>query len=67
MCPKTYYLLTWGTLKNIYLKEGLYCHERQVNRKREYVPMTAQPESNEKAVVHRYYTKLKLDNNYKKK
>ena len=29
--------------------------------------MTPQPEPNEIAVVHRSYTKLKLDNNYKKK
>lgn len=61
------YLRGGGTLKKIYLKKGVYCLERQVNRKREYVPMTPQPEQNEIAVVHRYYTKLKLDNNYKKR
>ncbi|XP_053376475.1 uncharacterized protein LOC128547528 [Mercenaria mercenaria] len=66
--PKTFYLLgNNGDLSVIYKKDNVFCRLTRVQRKREYVPMNPQPDISQVVAVHRYYTSLKLDPNYKKK
>jgi hypothetical protein len=65
--PKTIYFKANGDLTVIFYKDGQYCKKRQIQRKTVYEPMSPQPSENEIVVVHRYYTTLKADKNYKKK
>ena len=67
-CPRAHFLrLGGGDFKKIYLKKGQFCIEKQISRKRSYIPMDPQPPNQEIAVVHRYYTTLKLDQNYRRR
>lgn len=65
--PKFYYLLSelWG-LSTVFLRQGKYCVHKMIKKKVEYVPLNPQPELSQGVFVHRYYTTLKLDRNYKK-
>ena len=54
-------------MKKIVWKNGAYCNERKVKGKYEYVPLNPQPADNELLLLHRYYTSLKTDKNYKKR
>ena len=80
--PKTPYLVNGnGHLRKIYLRnedgstfndkdedsKKAYCTERQINKKRVYVPLSPQPDSSEVVTVQRYYASLSLDKNYKKR
>ena len=67
--PKTPYLFNGkGELKKLYLrkKEGgeinekVYCFERQVKKKRVYLPLDPQPKADEVVTVQRYYARLML-------
>ena len=66
--PKSYYLLhDNGDLTLTFLKNGLYCHKKRVNKKTEYLPMTPQPDKNQIVVIHRYYATLKASEKYNKR
>ena len=65
--PKSYYIITDNGLKQVCLRNGLYCIKKQVKGKSEYHPI--EPQANKSVIVgvHRYYTVLKKDPSYKKK
>lgn len=66
--PKTYYLLHEnGDLSILYLRNGVYCVKKQVNKRLEFRPLQPQPEKEQTVVLHRYYTTHKLNKGYKKK
>ncbi|KAH3864352.1 hypothetical protein DPMN_027369 [Dreissena polymorpha] len=51
--------------KDVFQKNGHICAKKIVNKKITYVPMEPQPE--DIITLHRYYTKLKDDQNYEKR
>lgn len=66
--PKsTYLILPSGDLKNIVKREGIYCFVKKVKGKYEYPPLNPQPLESEILELHRYYTSLKANKNYKKR
>lgn len=66
--PKTYYVKTpAGELKTVFLRNGLYCFQKKVKGKRQYVPLEPQPAQNSVLILSRHYTTLKLDSSYKKR
>ena len=44
-------------MKKFILKSGKFCIERQLNKKKNYIPLQPQPKINELLTVHRYYVK----------
>ena len=44
-------------MKKVILKSGKFCIERQLNKKKIYIPLQPQPKINELLTVHRYYVK----------
>lgn len=66
--PKSYYLMhDNGDLSMMFLRKGIFCIKKQVQRKVEYIPLNPQPEMDKVVVIHRYYTTLKVDKLYKKR
>ena len=53
------YTLENGKLKNVPLKNGMYCTEKKIEGKRTYVPLQPQPGPNDIVNIHRYYAKLR--------
>lgn len=66
--PKSYYLMHDNVdLSMMFLRKGIFCIKKQVQRKVEYIPLNPQPEMDKAVVIHRYYTTLKVDKLYKKR
>ena len=66
--PTSYYQIVGNSnLRKIYLKQKVFCIEKQINRKRQYIPMEPQPDPKTVVSLQRYYAKLKLDKNYEKR
>jgi hypothetical protein len=66
--PKTCYLVSEsGTMKKMFMKNGQYCFEQQVNKKRIYTPLNPQPSYKTVLIVQRYYSTLKASQAYKKR
>ncbi|KAK3106975.1 hypothetical protein FSP39_004306 [Pinctada imbricata] len=63
----SHYIIENGKLKNVPLKNGQYCTEKKVQKKRIYVPLQPQPSSDQIFHIHRYYAKLKEDESYRKR
>ena len=61
-------ILPSGELKGVVKRDGTgYCLKRKVKGQYQYVQLNPQPLDNETVELHRYYTKLKKDQAYKKK
>ena len=71
--PKSHFWLTEsGNLQTIYFYKGRYCRmvrAKAANGKaeRKYIPYEPQPEKEQVVILHRYYTQLNADPNYKKR
>lgn len=66
--PKTVYsVINEKCFKILHVKDGLYCMEKTVNKKRNYTPLEPQPERGTLLEIQRYYTSLKKDPTYKKR
>ena len=55
------------TYKFMHERRGVYCQERLVNCKREFIPFDPQPDSSRVLHVYRHYCHLKADPQYKKR
>ena len=65
--PKTTYIIAGKHLKKLFVRNGIYCNERMVNKKRTYVPLEPQPSEDVLVHTQRYYSTLKSDKDYKKR
>ena len=61
-CNRTSYLVhSEENFEKLFVRDGLYCKEKKVNRKRTYVPLSPQPSTDAVMVIYRGYSKLKAD------
>jgi hypothetical protein len=65
--PTSHYISSGNILKQTYCRDGLYCFKKQIKGKVGYCPLEPQPVKDDIIHIHRYYTVLKKDPNYKKK
>ncbi|XP_053375386.1 uncharacterized protein LOC128547267 isoform X2 [Mercenaria mercenaria] len=56
--PTSLFILINNKLTAIVKGQGQYCVERQVNKKREYIPLEPQPSEDSILIVHRLYQTL---------
>ena len=63
--PKQFFVQTANHFASVFLRNGLYCVEKQIQKKRTYVPIEPQPSN--VLVVHRCYASLKKDPSYRKR
>ena len=49
------------------MKNGQYCFEQQINKKRIYTPLNPQPSYQKVLIIQRYYSTLKASQSYKKR
>ena len=54
-------------LSTIVFRDGHYCKEKKVNKKRIFNPLDPQPEMSQILEVHRVYTVLKASKEYKRR
>ena len=66
---KTYYIKTSesGSLRSIRKHKNVYGLPKKVKRKIIWIPMDPQPKEEDLVILHRYYSVLKADTNYKKR
>jgi len=69
--PKFTYIadmnLGFSGLTKVYLRDGKYCTQSVINRKTTYVPVEPQPPEESILEVHRIYSALKRDHEYKRR
>ena len=65
--PKTIYLVNGNKFTQLVVKNSVYCIEKQVNKKRTYLPLEPQPEESQLLIVHRSYSKLKKSPQYQRR
>lgn len=59
-------ILDDGSLKSVVYRNAQFCYEKQINKKKTFVPLDPQPGSDQILVLNRHYPSLKSDPNYKK-
>ena len=65
--PKTHYLCDNDKLKRVDFRQGRYGFFKTENKKRTFIPFDPQPDPKYIAILHRNYTTLKLDQDYKRR
>ena len=55
------------TLKVVFLRDGTYCIQKMHQKRRMYIPLDPQPDVNDIIQIHKYYTVLKRQSNYKRR
>ena len=66
--PKTTYLVNDDqSLKKVFVRNGQYCFEKCVDKKRKYIPLDPQPSPDKLLVIQRYYASLQSSSSYKKR
>ena len=61
-CNRTSYLVhSEENFEKLFVRDGLYCKENKVNRKRTYVPLSPHSSADAVMVIYRGYSKLKAD------
>ena len=63
----TYVIFCDGNLKTASLKDGLFCCEGRRRGVSNWIPLDPQPDRDTMVKVHRYYTTLKGDDNYRRR
>ncbi|KAK3082787.1 hypothetical protein FSP39_005298 [Pinctada imbricata] len=53
-------------MKSVTLRNGVYCTEKTVKGTKQWVPLSPQPERKDVVQIHRYYTSLRADENFKR-
>ena len=56
-----------NTLKTVVVKENRFCVERKIQNQRHYIPLEPQPNEDNVVKCHRSYSKLKTDEEYKRR
>ncbi|CAC5366258.1 unnamed protein product [Mytilus coruscus] len=65
--PKTYYVVQDdGKLKAVVCRQGILCTEKQINKKKEFIPVDPQPADEKIVEISRSYSTLKQQS-YKKR
>jgi hypothetical protein len=62
----THYVISHD-FKCAYMKNGLYCFPKKVNNKRTFIPISPQPAESDVVTLHKYYTTLKRQPDFKKR
>ncbi len=65
--PKTVYFGEGRQRRKLFVKDGQYCVEKQVNKKRIYVPLDPQPRPEELLEIQRHYATLKTSSAYRRR
>ena len=65
---KTHYICSDNlNMKKVVLKNGVYCFERQRDKKTVFIPVTPQPSPSSVMQIHRYYAKHTVSAKYEKR
>lgn len=63
----TYVTFCGGNLRTVSLKDGLFCSNSRKKGASYWIPLDPQPDRDTMVKVHRYYTTLKGDDNYRRR
>ena len=66
MSVKSHHIVS-ERLKQVYLKNGIFCTSTTSKGKTSWVPVSPQPDSDDVVTLHKYYTSLKANEKYKKR